>query len=93
MVSKAATGRSSSSGAGVRLAVFHQVGTGRVAPGAEEPAPARLHRSTGRDMATKAGPVRNVLRGFSKNRALSDRSTSILSGPACSGWSARTIWK
>jgi hypothetical protein len=44
-------------------------------------------------MATKAGPVRKVLRGFSKNSAPSASSRRIRSGPACSGWSASTIWK
>ena len=44
-------------------------------------------------MATKAGPVRNVLRGFSKKSGVERLDRRRLSGPAYSGWPASTIWK
>ena len=75
VVSRAATGRSSTVRPASRLAGFAPSEDERDSDRVRRNRPRLVSMTSGRsDMPTKAGPVRNVLRGFSKKSAGSDRS-------------------
>ena len=93
VVSRPAIGRSSSVGAASGSPVSTKARVGHVPAGSEEAPPPRFHPLRGPRHGHKRRPAAVTVARILEEQGPERLVMAHRSGPACSGWSANTIWK